>query len=537
MVANGEANLTTTITTEDDSLARLSSVWERDLMQSHCEGCKIEFNAVVRRHHCRYCGKIFCGDCTSRRALIPPSSIVLVPKGGKKAHFNNNGRAGNRTGFVPEEDPDRMLTYTSTGADTLLYGKGLEERYKLAREPLRVCDTCCAKLRGIQDELRASNSNAVRYNSIDPTDIRRLFNSPLAFTLGHEIRKAAYTLNNLLPLPRKSGLFLSSSDPTSLYKYGRYGSNNGSISECKDTCSTISPTLGDLDGVRIPARLLEQAKGIAVLTVCKGGFVVGGEFGTGLVVARLSADKWSAPSAIGTFGVSWGALAGAQISDHVFLLMTDAAVELMATKEGSIQLGGDVGVAVGPLGRSLEANIGATKSSGVGQPAIAPIYTYSLSKGLYAGISFDGKIITTRHRVNENFYGQEVHPHDLLSGEVPIPPAGKPLYDALKRCHVYATNGTIKGGINDVLDSCKGIKKPNMGPDIMYRDDEDYEDFANYGEWNLSSNTNNAQHLSYGESNVPTPRTSSGASSQNTFGRQQLPSEFSLDDSISSVSL
>jgi len=58
--------------------------------------------------------------------------------------------------------------------------------------------------------------------------------------------------------------------------------------QCKDECSTMSPTLGNLDGVKIPARLLQQAKGVAVMTVAKGGFGVAGiEFGTGLVVASI----------------------------------------------------------------------------------------------------------------------------------------------------------------------------------------------------------------------------------------------------------
>ena len=62
------------------------------------------------------------------------------------------------------------------------------------------------------------------------------------------------------------------------------------------------------DGTRIPARLLERAKGVAVLTVAKGGFGIAGvEFGTGLVIARLGDDQqWSAPYAIGTAGMSWG---------------------------------------------------------------------------------------------------------------------------------------------------------------------------------------------------------------------------------------
>jgi len=130
------------------------------------------------------------------------------------------------------------------------------------------------------------------------------------------------------------------------------------------------------------------------------------------------------------------ALIGAQLSDHVFLLMTDAAVEMMFNGNGNVQLGADVGVAVGPVGRALEADFGAAPGSA------APIYTYSLSKGLYAGVSLDGKIVSTRHRVNENFYGRVVSGAEILHGQVPTPPAARPLYDALARCHVYAS-GTV----------------------------------------------------------------------------------------------
>jgi len=141
-------------------------------------------------------------------------------------------------------------------------------------------------------------------------------------------------------------------------------------------------------------------------------------------------------------GVSWGALIGAQVSDHVFLLMTDSAVELMFNNNGNLQLGADIGVAVGPVGRALEADFGASPG------AFAPIYTYSQSKGLYAGISFDGKAIVTRNRVNERFYGREVTGLQILNGEIPSPPAARPLYDALQRCHVYANNGGVpKAGV------------------------------------------------------------------------------------------
>ena len=75
--------------------------------------------------------------------------------------------------------------------------------------------------------------------------------------------------------------------------------------------------------------------------------------------------------------------------------MTDAAVELMFSNKENFQLGLDIGVAIGPLGRALEADVG----TGAGK--FAPIYTYSLSKGLYAGISVDGKIVKVRPEPRE----------------------------------------------------------------------------------------------------------------------------------------
>ena len=412
-----------------NSVATLSSPWQYDSMTKLCAGCRCEFNPLNRRHHCRLCGKIFCHGCSSQRALVPPSSIVLIPKGGKKVKPSHD-----QASFSPDHDPDRMLTYLSGGdANELLYGKGLEERFKLAREPLRVCNHCFQQLAPLQEDLRASNSNAMRFNHIDPTDARRLFNSPLAHTLGHEIRKAAYALNNLLPQPRRMGALVASTPISTMT------GDLSELAECKESCSAISPNLGDLDGLRIPARLLEKAKGIAVLTVVKGGLGLAGfEFGTGLVVARTGGEGggggWSAPSAIGTGGISWGALIGAQVSDHVFLLMTDAAVHMMFSNNGSVQLGADVGIAVGPLGRAVEGNLGASVGN-----AVAPIYTYSLSKGLYAGISLDGKVICTRNFVNEKFYGRPVKGPEILAGAVPLPPAAQPLYEALARCHVYAS--------------------------------------------------------------------------------------------------
>ncbi|KAL7528271.1 hypothetical protein ACHAXR_002357, partial [Thalassiosira sp. AJA248-18] len=468
------------------SSPRLSSNWDHDLTSNHCSGCQREFDALFnRRHHCRLCGRLFCHDCSNTRSLIPPSALVLKVNGGSNA--------GGGPSFNPNNDGDPSVTYvgsSSGGAastisggggddDTLLYGRGLERRILLARHPQRTCHSCRQKLMPLQEELCLRNSNAMRYNYIDEGDaVRRLCNSPLAFTLGHEVRKAAYALGNLLPgnrgkragfMPTTNSIYGGGSSASLEYSYPPPEADPCHVPNGA-SCKTIDPTLRSLDGMHIPAKLLQRARGVAIVTSAKGGLGFAGfEFGTGLVVARRQEqqqhdsnhhessgsnsdlDDWSAPSAIGIAGFAWGALLGAQVSDHVFLLMTEDAVRLFASERGrSIQLGADVGVAIGPLGRSAEADIGATSGrsrslhdgSGGGQHhnngiAMAPIYTYSLSRGLYAGVSLDGRLITTRDRVNEKFYGRAVSAHELLSGEVATPPAAQPLYDALKRCRIY----------------------------------------------------------------------------------------------------
>ena len=271
----------------------------------------------------------------------------LSSSSSKNIHLNRMNQ-----NYNDDEKLFEKVNIIQNGLQTpMLYGKTVEQRYKLARDPQRVCPTCHDSLAPLQPQLRASNANCVRFNAVDPTDLRRLFNSPIAFTLGHEVRKAAYTLNNLLPLPRKMGILSNSN----------YNNNNffadDHMDACQEQCSTTSPNLGDLDGMRIPAKLVERAKGLAILTVARVGAGVGVEFGTGLSVARLAAGKWSAPNAIQNVGVSWGAQVGAQVSDHVFLLMTDAAVNTFFSNKNSFQLGADISVAVGPLGRSVEAGL------------------------------------------------------------------------------------------------------------------------------------------------------------------------------------
>jgi hypothetical protein len=142
------------------------------------------------------------------------------------------------------------------------------------------------------------------------------------------------------------------------------------------------------------------------------------------VVARLADGTWSAPSAIGTGGAGFGGQIGFELTDFVFIL-NDAAAVRTFSQQGSITLGGNVSIAAGPVGRNAEA-AGAASLKGV-----AGIFSYSKTKGLFAGVSLEGSAIIERRDANEKLYGQRFTARQLLEGAVRPPPAAGPLMNIL----------------------------------------------------------------------------------------------------------
>jgi SH3 domain-containing YSC84-like protein 1 len=161
----------------------------------------------------------------------------------------------------------------------------------------------------------------------------------------------------------------------------------------------------------IPRRILRNARGLAIISVVKAGFIFSGKAGDGVVVAR-TAHGWSGPSFIGTGGAGWGLQIGAEVTDFVIVLNNDAAVRAFS-KGGNVTLGADASVAAGPVGRAAEADV----------TPKAAIYTYSRSKGLFAGVSLEGAVLGTRKEANARYYGRPVSANDILHGRV-APPAG-----------------------------------------------------------------------------------------------------------------
>jgi SH3 domain-containing YSC84-like protein 1 len=161
----------------------------------------------------------------------------------------------------------------------------------------------------------------------------------------------------------------------------------------------------------IPTAVLSQARGLAILTVTKAGFIVSGRGGKGIVIARTE-KGWSGPSAIGTGGVGFGFQAGAQVSEVVLVLNTPAAVEAFS-QAGNFTLGGNLSVTAGPVGRDAEAQVGLQ----------AVMFSYSRSQGLFGGLSVEGTVIATRNDDNAAYYGRPVSAKEILAGDV-TPPKG-----------------------------------------------------------------------------------------------------------------
>lgn len=161
---------------------------------------------------------------------------------------------------------------------------------------------------------------------------------------------------------------------------------------------------------------MKNAKGLAIITVLKAGFLFSGRAGSGVIVARLPDGSWSAPSAIVTAGAGVGGQIGAEITDFVFILNNKAAVDSFA-QMGSITLGANVSVAAGPLGRNAEgAGTASLKSA-------SAVFAYSKTKGLFAGVSLEGSAIVERREANRKFYGNKCKARTILAGNVEPPPA------------------------------------------------------------------------------------------------------------------
>ncbi|KAA1472993.1 DUF500-domain-containing protein [Dentipellis sp. KUC8613] len=214
--------------------------------------------------------------------------------------------------------------------------------------------------------------------------------------------------------------------------------------------SFVDSSNNGLDGV-IPRSVLENARGFAIFSIFKAGFLFSARAGSGVVIARTGDGSWSAPSAIGIAGVGFGGQAGAEMTDFLVVLNSHAAVRSFMAA-GSLTLGGNMSLAVGPLGRNGEAS-GALNTSG----KMAAMFSYSKTRGLFGGVSLEGSAIVERQDANALAYHSDVSARQLLSGSIDIPEWAQPLIRTLENCTGRP------GGRHWVQDSANPFEQPADG--------------------------------------------------------------------------
>mmetsp|Transcript_35265 Transcript_35265/g.94427 ORF Transcript_35265/g.94427 Transcript_35265/m.94427 type:complete len:344 (+) Transcript_35265:179-1210(+) len=311
---------------------------------------------------------LFAGNASSRFTLLPLSHVQWVEDGDserctacmlkfdwkrRRHHCRGCGRL-----FCDECSAQKLMLPASWGK----------------KDPARVCNACAIELGPQQQALISTNTNALRENRIQQDGARRYMNRPLNFTLGGEVRKASHTILNLM--------------------------------------SGVEAVVEDHS---IVEDLLRNAQGLLFITVAKMAFIGGIRVGTGLLVTRANTSRgWSAPCAVGSWGLSFGAEVGLETSDMIIPICSAKSLSHFTRGGGHMMMGGEAGLALGPVGRTITREVSA---SGAGTSSTKG---YSHSKGIYGGIALQGAYVKVRKDVNQKFYGYDITPAQLLSGHVSV---------------------------------------------------------------------------------------------------------------------
>jgi lipid-binding SYLF domain-containing protein len=176
----------------------------------------------------------------------------------------------------------------------------------------------------------------------------------------------------------------------------------------KDKIVASAKVLKDFSTMKenIPQQLFEITEGIIVIPkLINAGFVLAGKRGKGVAMVKLADGRWSDPVFVTITGGSLGLQAGVQSVDLVLIFKNSETLENIGG--GSFTLGGDISVTAGPIGRNSTASTDYKME--------AEVYSYSRSKGLFAGISLSGSAIDIDESSNEAFYGEEVDAKTLFS--------------------------------------------------------------------------------------------------------------------------
>ncbi|MEA3454697.1 MAG: lipid-binding SYLF domain-containing protein [Candidatus Caldatribacteriota bacterium] len=171
--------------------------------------------------------------------------------------------------------------------------------------------------------------------------------------------------------------------------------------------------------------LLKEAEGIAIFpSIIKIGWGIGGQYGKGIIFRKDSrVGIWYGPAFVKIKSISVGPQIGIQSIALVLVISNERGME--GFMKDNFTLGGTASIAAGPLGRSLSAD--------TDYKFKASIYSYSISKGAYIGVSFQGSAIEEDSKANELFYGKSISNRTILGNKITINPAVLKLLLLIKR--------------------------------------------------------------------------------------------------------
>jgi lipid-binding SYLF domain-containing protein len=172
----------------------------------------------------------------------------------------------------------------------------------------------------------------------------------------------------------------------------------------------------------IPHQLMEECQGIVVVPgLINAGFVVGGKRGKGIAMVKLANGQWSDPVFVTITGGSVGFQIGVQSVDLVLVFQHKGV--LTKVKSGDFTIGGDISATAGPVGRSSTAD--------TDYKLEAEVYSYSRSRGLFAGISINGSSLSIDQTANAKYYGDAISSPQLFESAASNAKAVKLVKDAL----------------------------------------------------------------------------------------------------------
>jgi lipid-binding SYLF domain-containing protein len=184
----------------------------------------------------------------------------------------------------------------------------------------------------------------------------------------------------------------------------------------------------------IPEALLKKAYGIAVIPhVIKGALGFGGRYGKGLVAERNANGGWGTPLFIEIGGGSFGLQLGVEATDVVMVFTNRDGIRPLL--KGKLTIGADASATAGPVGRNAEAGTDVLLNSA--------IYSYSRSKGLFAGIALDGAVIQLDDHANKAVYGKKSVAQDTATLKL-TPSAASVVQPFLLALHKYASGDLPK---------------------------------------------------------------------------------------------